>query len=280
MATTPAPLEQALFLAELGHPVLSLHGVASDRRCTCGKTDCASPAKHPYPPFSPRGAHSATTDEATIRGWFEKRPRNNYGVAAARLFIVDIDVRNGGVESWKKTNRRERAAADLARSHRLRRLACLLCASALCSVAAKLLPGIDIKTGDGAYVVGAWLQASLWRRLRMGSGLASARGAARPASRLAPRGPGRGANARARARSSFIATSPPKDCRTARATSSSRKLSAHLYHNLIEPDDALILEIFQGWNLGRGKPPLDPEEVEDVVAGVAYREYRARGLIK
>jgi hypothetical protein len=49
---------------------------------------------------------------------------------------------------------------------------------------------------------------------------------------------------------------------------------------LIEPDDALILEIFQGWNLGRGKPPLDPEEVEDVVAGVAYREYRARGLIK
>ena len=279
MATTPAPLEQALFFAELGHPVLSLHGVASDQRCTCGNPDCPSPAKHPYPAFSPRGAHSATTDEETIRGWFEKRPRNNYGVAAPRLFIVDIDVRNGGVESWKKII----AGKELLPTWRARTGSggwhVYYARPALCGVNAKLLPGIDIKTGAGAYVVApgcrhlcggvyAWDQA--WHPHEVPLSL--------PPDWLLEalaEGPSKGARP-----IEFYRDIAAQGLQDGARNEQLAKLSAHLYHNLIEPDDALILEIFQGWNLGRGKPPLDPEEVEDVVAGVAYREYRARGLIK
>jgi hypothetical protein len=49
---------------------------------------------------------------------------------------------------------------------------------------------------------------------------------------------------------------------------------------MIAPDDDELLELFQGWNLGRGKPPLEADEVENIVAGVAYREYRKRGFIR
>ena len=57
------------------------------------------------------------------------------------------------------------------------------------------------------------------------------------------------------------------------------RLAAHLYNALIDPDDDLILDLMQGWNLGRGNPPLEPDEVEHIVSGIAMRELKKRGLL-
>lgn len=50
------------------------------------------------------GFRGATTDEATIRGWWAKWPTANIGIAcgASGIFVVDLDVRDGkpGVPNW------------------------------------------------------------------------------------------------------------------------------------------------------------------------------------
>ena len=274
MSTITPPVDQALFFAELGHPVISLHGVAMDGRCTCGKADCPSPAKHPFH-FSKRGAHSAITCADTIRRWFEERPRINYGVALGRLFVVDIDTRNGGVASWKQLI----AGKELAPTWRARTGGggwhVFYSRPASDVPHFKPLPGIDIKCGAGAYVVGvgckhytggvyAW--DTLWHPHKVPLALP-------PDWLLEVLSPPKGAKPIEHYRE--IAATPLKN---GERNTRLAQLFAHLYANLINPDDELILEIAQGWNLGRGDPPMDPDEVEHEIAGIALREYRKRGL--
>ena len=54
-------------------------------------------------PATAHGVHDATTDEATIRKWFEGRDDLNIGIAAGSrsgLVVFDIDPRNGGDDSF------------------------------------------------------------------------------------------------------------------------------------------------------------------------------------
>jgi hypothetical protein len=54
-------------------------------------------------PATAHGVHDATTDEATIRRWFEGRDDLNIGIAAGSrsgLVVFDIDPRNGGDDSF------------------------------------------------------------------------------------------------------------------------------------------------------------------------------------
>ncbi len=54
-------------------------------------------------PATAHGVHDATTDEATIRKWFEGRDDLNIGIAAGSrsgLVVFDIDPRNGGDDSY------------------------------------------------------------------------------------------------------------------------------------------------------------------------------------
>jgi hypothetical protein len=87
--------------------------------------------------------------------WFKQRPRNNYGVAADRLMIADIDVRNGGVENWKQLI----AGKGMVPTWRVRtgsggwHVFYAMPFSGIGS--AKSIPGIDLKAGKGSYVVGA-----------------------------------------------------------------------------------------------------------------------------
>lgn len=70
--------------------------------CTCGNPDCGSPAKHPIETLVPHGCLDATTNEETIRKWWSKHPTANIGISCGKtLFVVDIDPKHGGSESFK-----------------------------------------------------------------------------------------------------------------------------------------------------------------------------------
>jgi AAA domain/Bifunctional DNA primase/polymerase, N-terminal/Primase C terminal 1 (PriCT-1) len=78
------PLEAALAYASWGWPVLPI--------VPNGKL-----------PATQHGVNDATTDEATIRRWFEGHDDRNVGIAcgaASGLVVFDIDPRNGGDDSW------------------------------------------------------------------------------------------------------------------------------------------------------------------------------------
>ncbi len=82
-----------------GWPVLPLHAVL-DGRCSCGRTGCSSPGKHPR---IPNGVKGAKSDPETIAGWWDTWPDSNIGIATgavAGIVVIDIDLDKGGVDSW------------------------------------------------------------------------------------------------------------------------------------------------------------------------------------
>ena len=67
MPRTAELLTAALGYARRGWLVLPLHSMANGR-CSCGREECASPAKHPR---TAHGLKDATRDEATICAWWQ-----------------------------------------------------------------------------------------------------------------------------------------------------------------------------------------------------------------
>ncbi|MEK6206943.1 MAG: bifunctional DNA primase/polymerase [Chloroflexota bacterium] len=91
----------ALRYAARGWPVLPLHSVDDHGRCDCGR-NCDSPGKHPR---SPNGFHDATTEQATIRDWWERWPYANVGGlvgAQSGTIVLDVDPRNGGAATLRE----------------------------------------------------------------------------------------------------------------------------------------------------------------------------------
>jgi hypothetical protein len=105
----------ALRYAALGFRVVPLHSVTQDGGCSCGHVEradrtceCGDPkckskhgtgsiGKHPR---LPEWQKLATTDTATITGWWERWPDANVGLAmGGHYFVLDVDPRNGGRES-------------------------------------------------------------------------------------------------------------------------------------------------------------------------------------
>ena len=100
MLATNALLDAALAYAELGWPVLPVHGVSEDGTCTCSKGKaCPSPGKTPHIKGWPE---EASTDPETIRSWWGKWPHANVGVLTggrSGLVALDVDRRHGGMEA-------------------------------------------------------------------------------------------------------------------------------------------------------------------------------------
>jgi hypothetical protein len=92
-------LNAALTYAAIGLPVLPLHSPRG-AGCTCSRgADCSSPAKHPR---TKHGVKDATTDETTIRAWWDRWPYANVGIATGgplRTVVLDVDPKDGGNES-------------------------------------------------------------------------------------------------------------------------------------------------------------------------------------
>ncbi len=92
-------LEFALEYGKRGISVFPIYEIAEDGQCSCGKTDCGSPGKHPR---TPHGLNDATTDEAIIRQLWQQYPKANIGLrtgATSGFVAVDIDPRHDGYAS-------------------------------------------------------------------------------------------------------------------------------------------------------------------------------------
>ena len=95
-------LDDILALARQGIRVFPIHGIDSNGHCTCavGK-DCTSPGKHPrWTDWDIK----ATDNPEKIRNWWESFPVANWAAATgkfSRLFVVDIDPKNGGDKTWE-----------------------------------------------------------------------------------------------------------------------------------------------------------------------------------
>jgi hypothetical protein len=93
-------LDTALEYAALGLHVFPIYEIRPDGRCACGK-DCGRDAgKHPrfHKEDLTNGLHSATTDEAQIRAWWERWPNASIGIATgpSGLAVLDDDPAKGG----------------------------------------------------------------------------------------------------------------------------------------------------------------------------------------
>lgn len=92
-------LEAALPYARRGWRVIPLHNPSDDGACSCGRTDCGSPGKHPR---TKNGLKNASIDEETIRQWWTTFPLANIGIltgAVSNLFVLDVDRGHGGDDS-------------------------------------------------------------------------------------------------------------------------------------------------------------------------------------
>ena len=99
-------------------------------------------------PLTAHGAHDATTDETQIRTWFAQWPDANLGVTLGGLVVVDVDPRNGGdTDALPKLPDTCFAKTGGGGWHYLYR------ACPGVRYAAKPAPGIDVKSGPGAYIV-------------------------------------------------------------------------------------------------------------------------------
>lgn len=134
---TPALLNAALLYAAQGWPVFPLRG------------------KVPRIPNG-NGVKDATTDEATIRGWWAKWPNANVGVAMAGLVAIDVDERQGGFETLAELER-EHGPLPATRTVETggggRHYIYASNGRPIKSGANKLGQGVDLKSGEGSYLV-------------------------------------------------------------------------------------------------------------------------------
>lgn len=151
------PIDAAAVYAHRGWAVFPCHAPAwSLGRCTCGHSDCASPAKHPR---VAGGLKVATTDRGQIEGWWSRWPNANVAIRTGEvsgLVVVDIDPGHGGETSLARLVA-ERGALPDGRVVRTgsggRHLYFLHPGGTVRNDAGRRLgPGLDIR-GDGGYVI-------------------------------------------------------------------------------------------------------------------------------
>jgi len=88
-----------LEFVEAGYKVFGLHG-AIDGKCACGNPRCEALYKHPVAANWQHTPHwsEEQLDTLTELGHFS----TGYGVLVDGLLVVDVDARNGGVDSWAR----------------------------------------------------------------------------------------------------------------------------------------------------------------------------------
>ncbi len=144
--------EASLWYAEHGFPVLPVH-CAANGRCSCGKSDCKHPGKHPR---TRRGFKDATTDREQVAKWWRDWPDANIGIPtgpASGLMALDIDPRNGGGESWDSLMVQHGSPPSTAEQVTGGGGRHIMFRDPGVPVPAELAPGIDVKSAGGYVVV-------------------------------------------------------------------------------------------------------------------------------
>lgn len=148
-------LAAALALASKGRKVFPVHSPVGTG-CSCGNPRCGkNTGKHPR---TAHGFLDATTDERQIREWWTSWPSANIGTPTGRdagIMVLDIDPRNGGVDSFYQLQDEHGRIPDTAHTrtggggdHFIFRYP----AGAGTRSLAGLRPGLDIKA-DGGYIL-------------------------------------------------------------------------------------------------------------------------------
>ena len=92
----------ATWYANIDWKILPCYGIV-DGRCTCSQPH-AEPKDMGKHPSIDQWNTRATSDVNQIANWWNSNPENNIGVycAPSGFFVIDIDPRSGGVESFDK----------------------------------------------------------------------------------------------------------------------------------------------------------------------------------
>jgi hypothetical protein len=145
-------LEAALNYARQGWRTIPLHSFV-DKYCTCENKACGSPAKHP---LTANGVHGATTDEMTIRRWWNEADIANVGIATGNgLLVLDIDAKHDGLKSLAQLENQHGplpVTPTVATGGGGRHFYFRSPAGETIGNRAGIAPGIDVR-GDGGYVV-------------------------------------------------------------------------------------------------------------------------------
>ena len=143
-------LDAVLGYAARNIPVFPLHwwtGVG----CSCGRSDCTSPGKHP---LTANGFKDATTDVAMIRDWWSRWPKANIGMPTGAISGIDIpDIDLAGLDAFEKVlDEHGDITAPVVQTGSGGYHVYLRHADGVSNSAGKIAPGIDVR-GDGGYVV-------------------------------------------------------------------------------------------------------------------------------
>lgn len=84
---------------EAGFKIFGIHG-ATDGKCNCGNENCEAPYKHPV--ISGWQNVPNWSDEQIETFEMMGHFKTGFGVLCSGFLIIDVDARNGGVESFKK----------------------------------------------------------------------------------------------------------------------------------------------------------------------------------
>lgn len=83
-----------------GYPIFPIYRFSTTGRCECGDPDCPAPSKHPR---ASSWQHTPIWDEDQVESMEEHGHLDTgYGVLCRGLLVVDVDARNGGVDSFAK----------------------------------------------------------------------------------------------------------------------------------------------------------------------------------
>lgn len=149
------PGAAALQYARTGRAVFPCH-TPSPSGCSCHRTDCSSPGKHPR---TSNGLRDATTDNGVVERWWRRWPDANVGVVTGRtsgFVVIDIDPDHGGVDSMRRLVAEH---GPLPSGPRVRtgsggwHVLFAWPGHEVRNSAGHLGPGVDVR-GDGGYVIG------------------------------------------------------------------------------------------------------------------------------
>ena len=276
-------LEFATWYARSGMAVLPLHWpVRHERsyRCSCGRRDCASPAKHPFGRLVQEGLQDASKDPEAIASWFGQG-QLNIGIATGAvsgIIALDVDPRHDGDQTLAALEREHGPLPPTWRfltggggEHILFRYP----GRPLPNSAGEIGPGIDVR-GDGGYIVAPPSE-------HISGGRYAVSVDHHPDEvKLADLPPWLLQRLRPQPETGKPAARSAKDWRgmvgsvvgEGERNRTLASLSGHLLRNRIDP--WVALNLLQAWNRAQCSPPLADAEVVATVRSIARREIARR----